>query len=216
MTAAAARTLTGPDTLGRRLLGHRRDVWAVAAVALGVLVIAASASVSIRLPDNPVPLTGQTFGVLVAAAALGRRRGAAATIAYLAIGVVGIPTFAEGRSGVDVIGSIRDGRIVLGATGGYLLGFVLAAAVVGRLAERRWDRHVPSSIAAMLAGNAAIYAVGLPWLALAAGYSPLETLAKGLVPFVLGDLLKVVLAGVTLTALWRVAERDGDSRGAVA
>lgn len=180
----------------------------LALVALGALVIALSATVSVRLPDNPVPITGQTFGVLLAAGALGLRRGAAATLLYVAIGVIGLPAYAEGRGGLSVIASLDAGRLVLGATGGYLLGFVVAAAIVGRLAERRWDRRLPSSLVAMLLGNIAIYALGLPWLAVATGYSALETITKGLLPFVAGDIVKLALAGLVLPAAWWIVERQ--------
>jgi biotin transport system substrate-specific component len=194
-------------TLADRFSGSGSLARDAALVAIGTIVIALSAAVSIRLPDNPVPITGQTFGVLLAAGALGLRRGAAATILYVAIGVIGLPAFAEGRGGLGVIASLDAGRLVLGATGGYLVGFVVAAALVGRLAERRWDRRLPWSVVAMVAGNTAIYAIGLPWLALATGYSAAETIAKGLVPFVAGDLVKLALAGLVLPGAWWIVER---------
>jgi len=108
--------------------------------------------------------------------------------------VIGFPAFAEGKGGLGVIASVNDGRLVVGATGGYLLGFVLASALVGRLAQRGWDRRLPGALAAMALGNLAIYTVGLPWLAAATGFSPAETIAKGLVPFLLGDTVKLVPA----------------------
>lgn len=123
------------------------------------------------------------------------------------VGVVGLPAFAEGRGGVGVIAAVDEGRLVLGATGGYLIGFVLASALVGRLAERRWDRRVPGALGAMLLGNAVIYLVGLPWLAAAVGFSADETIAKGLLPFLMGDTLKIVLAGAALPAAWRLVGR---------
>ncbi|HEV8699178.1 MAG TPA: biotin transporter BioY [Candidatus Limnocylindrales bacterium] len=193
-----------PAVLATRLGSRSRDV---ALVAAGALLIALSAAVSVRLPDNPVPITGQTFGVLVVAGALGLRRGLAATALYVAIGVIGFPAFAEGKGGLGVIAGVSDGRLVLGATGGYLLGFVLASALVGRLAERGWDRRLPGALAAMAVGNLAIYAIGLPWLATATSFSPAETIAKGLVPFLLGDGLKLLLAAGVLPAAWRVVGR---------
>ncbi len=163
---------------------------------------------SIRLPDNPVPISGQTFGVLLVASALGLRREIAATALYVAIGVIGFPAFAEGKGGLGVIAGVNDGRLVLGTTGGYLVGFVLAAAFVGRLAQRGWDRRLPGALAAMALGNLAIYAIGLPWLAAAAGFNPAETIAKGLVPFLLGDAAKLLLAAGVLPAAWWVVERQ--------
>lgn len=135
-----------PSAVRDRLGGLARDT---ALVAGGALLIALSAAASIRLPDNPVPISGQTFGVLLAASALGLRRGLAATVLYVAIGVIGFPAFAEGKGGLAVIAEVSDGRLVLGATGGYLLGFVLASALTGRLAERGWDRRLPGALAAM-------------------------------------------------------------------
>ena len=193
-----------PEALAVRLGAITRDLVLVAA---GAIVIALSAMVSIRLPDNPVPITGQTFGVLLAAGALGGRRGIAATGLYVLIGVVGLPAFAEGRGGVGVIAAVSEGRLVLGATGGYLVGFVLASALVGWLAERRWDRRLPGALGAMLLGNAVIYLVGLPWLAAAAGFSADETIAKGLLPFLIGDALKILLAGAALPAAWWLVGR---------
>ncbi len=201
-TAAERRS-----TIVDRLVGSSPLARDVPLVALGAVVIALSAAVSIRLPDNPVPITGQTFGVLLAAAALGGRRGAVASFLYVAIGAIGLPAFAEGKGGIGVIASFDHGRLVLGATGGYLIGFVVAAAVVGRLAERQWDRRLPRAVAAMLIGSVAIYAVGLPWLAFATGFSAGETIAKGLAPFLVGDLMKLGLAGLALPAAWWLVER---------
>ena len=208
--ARTAISLTLADALaGRATSGHLARVLGDAALVIaGSLVIALSAAVSIRLPGNPVPITGQTFGVLLVAGAIGLRRGVASTALYLAIGIVGLPAFAEGKAGLAIIASVNGGRLVLGATGGYLVGFVLASALVGRLAERGWDRRLPGALAAMALGNLAIYAAGLPWLAAATGYSVGETIAKGLVPFVLGDMLKLVLAGAALPAAWWVVGRQ--------
>jgi biotin transport system substrate-specific component len=193
-----------PAAMAARLGSTARDLILVGA---GALLIALSATVTIRLPDNPVPITGQTFGVLLTAGALGGRRGIAATALYVLVGVIGLPAFAEGKGGVGVIAAVNEGRLVLGATGGYLVGFVLASALVGRLAERRWDRGMPGALAAMLVGNAVIYLVGLPWLAAATGFSAGETMVKGLLPFVLGDALKIVLAGAALPAAWWLVGR---------
>jgi biotin transport system substrate-specific component len=208
MTTPALGAVARPmPTIADRLIGSNSLARDAVLVVLGAVVMALSAAVSVRLPDNPVPITGQTFGVLLTAGALGGRRGAAAALLYVAIGVVGLPAFAEGRGGIRVIAAVADGRLILGATGGYLVGFVVAAAIVGRLVERGWDRRLPRSIVAMLAGTAAIYAIGLPWLALATGYSASETVAKGLVPFVGGDVVKLALAGLVLPAAWWLVER---------
>jgi biotin transport system substrate-specific component len=195
-----------PEAVAVRVGATTRDA---ILVVIGAVLIALSAMVSIRLPDNPVPITGQTFGVLLAAAALGRRRGMAATALYVLVGVVGLPAFAEGKGGVGVIAAVNQGRLVLGATGGYLVGFVLASALVGRLAERRWDRRLPGALGVMLLGNVVIYLVGVPWLAAAVGLSADQAIAKGLIPFLFGDILKTLLAGAALpTAWWLVGRRS--------
>ncbi|HEV8572919.1 MAG TPA: biotin transporter BioY [Actinomycetota bacterium] len=187
-----------------------------ALVVLGSLVVAGLAQVSIHF--RFVPITGQTLGVLLVAAALGAARGAAAIALYLAEGTVGLPVFAEGRSGVEFL-LLRD---PLHVTGGYLWGFVLAAAVVGVLAERGWDRRPGSALGAMFLGNVSIYLVGLPWLAASLGIpvvdpaaspcdlataSGCDALELGLYPFVVGDTVKLLLAAGALPAVWRLTRR---------
>ena len=173
-------------------------------VLLGVLFIALTARISFYLPGDPVPVTGQTFGVLFAACALGTRRALVMTLLYLAFGLIGLPVFADGSSGQGVL---------FGATGGYIVGFVVAGALVGRLAELGWDRRFIGGLAAMALGSVAIYAVGVPWLAAFApnGYDLGWAVKWGLVPFVLGDAFKLVLAGVAFPpAWWLVGRRPGD------
>ncbi len=197
-----------PIRLGERMSSRARHL---ALIAAGALFIYLSALIVIVLPGTPVPITGQTLGVVVVGGALGFRRGFLATLLYVAIGVVGFPAFAEHKGGLAVIGSIQDGRLVLGATGGYLIGFVLASAIVGRLAELGWDRHLGGSIAAMLIGSVAIYAIGLPWLMAAAGFTVAETIDKGLLPFIPGDALKLAIAaGIFPFAWWVVGRRPGE------
>jgi biotin transport system substrate-specific component len=128
----------------------------VAVITLGAALIAASAQISIPLPFTPVPITGQTFAVLLVGASLGTVRGASSALLYLLIGIAGAPVYADGAHGWNVI---------TGAGGGYLVGFVLAAALTGRLAEQRWDRRFSSALGAILTGNVVIFLVGLPWLA---------------------------------------------------
>lgn len=197
-----------PITLGERLSTRARHAGLVFA---GALFIYLSSLVVLPVPGSPVPITGQTLGVLVVGGALGFRRGMLATLLYVAIGIIGFPAFAEHKGGVGVIASVDAGRLVLGVTGGYLIGFILASGIVGRLAELGWDRHIGGSIAAMLIADASIYAVGLPWLMAATGFTPAETIAKGLLPFVVGDIVKVLLAaGVFPVAWWIVGRRPGE------
>jgi biotin transport system substrate-specific component len=174
----------------------------IALVAIGVLLIAISAKISFVLPDNPIPVTGQTFGVLVAGGALGFRRGIAAAGIYVLLGVIGLPFFALNRTGIEVI---------WGASGGYLIGFIVAAAIVGRLAELGWDRKIVGAIGAMLIANAAIYLIAVPWLAVTAGYGPEEAIQKGFLAFVVGDAIKLALAAAAFPAAWWVVgRRPGD------
>jgi biotin transport system substrate-specific component len=174
----------------------------IALVAIGVLLIALGAKVSIHLPDNPVPITGQTFGVLVAGGALGFRRGIAAAGIYVLLGVIGLPFFAFGEAGI---------QIIWGARGGYLIGFIVAAAIVGRLAELGWDRNILGAVGAMLIANAAIYVIAVPWLAVTAGYGPEEAIQKGFLAFVVGDAIKLALAAAAFPVPWCfLGRRPGD------
>ncbi len=164
-----------------------------ALIVAGSLLVAALAQVVIPLPFTPVPVTGQTLGVLLVGAALGGRRGAASLALYLTEGALGLPVFGGGAAGL---------ARVLGPTGGYLAGFVLAAFVVGYLAERGRDRRLPASLLVFAAGEAVIFACGLAWLALFVG--PAHALAAGLWPFLPGDALKALLAAGLLPAAWRL------------
>ena len=204
-------------TLGDFLVPLRIDdrvssrVHNAALVLAGILVIAASAQVAIPVPGTPVPITGQTFGILATATALGFRRGVASIGLYVLLGLA-LPIYAGGASGLERLGSIQEGRLVFGSTGGYLVGFVLAGAIVGRLAELGWDRCVSGAVAAMLAGSLAVYLVGLPWLALARSLTPEQTLAQGLAPFLLGDALKFALAAAVFPLGWRLVGRRPSDR----
>jgi biotin transport system substrate-specific component len=171
-------------------------------VVAGAGLIAAAAQVSIPLGFTPVPVTGQTFAVLLVGSALGTLRGGASASLYLAVGLLGAPIYADGDGGWDV---------VAGASGGYLVAFPLAAALSGWLAERRWDRRFNSSIGAMLTGNVLIYAIGLPWLALELNTGLERTLELGFYPFVIGDTIKLYLAAALLPAAWRLVGRRRDS-----
>ena len=162
------------------------------------LLTAASARFVVPLPFSPVPVTGQTFAVLLTAAALGPARGVSGQLLYVALGLVGLPVYSDGASGVDVL---------LGATGGYLVGFVVAAWVVGAAARRGLDRSPRGALPAFLLGSVVIYAFGVPWLAVVAGLGPGAALAQGLLPFVPGGIVKALLAAALLPAAWRLAGR---------
>lgn len=170
-----------------------RDVTLVVAVAA---LTAVAAQVVIPVPGLPVPLTGQTFAVLLGAAALGPWRGAIAQAVYLTAGVVGLPVFAGASSGWES---------VAGASGGYLVGFVLAGVVVGALARRGADRRVLSTVGTYALGTLAVYAVGVPWLAVSTGMPITAALLTGAAVFLPGDALKAALAAALLPSAWRLA-----------
>lgn len=173
-------------------------------IAGGAGLIALSAQVSIPLPFTPVPITGQTFSVLLVGASLGSVRGGASAFLYVLLGIAGLHVYADGAHGWAQ---------VTGATGGYLIGFVVAAALTGWLAERRWDRRFSSALGAMLTGSVVIYLFGLAWLARELGTDLSGTLELGLYPFVPGDLVKLYLAAALLPTAWRVVGRfDRSSR----
>ncbi len=189
-----------PIRVGESLSSRARHIVLIIA---GALLIYLSSRISIPVPGSPIPITGQTFGVLLVGGALGFRRGIAAVAVYALLGVIGLPVFAEGRSGLEV---------VLGARFGYVIGFLLAAGLVGRLAELGWDRNLLGALGAMAIGNALIYAVGLPWLAVVTGRSATEAIQAGFLPFVFGDVLKLVLAAVLFPAAWWVVGRRPGER----
>jgi biotin transport system substrate-specific component len=189
-----------PISVGERMHAKVRDV---ALVVAGALLIYLTARIAIPVPGSPVPITGQTFGVLLVGGALGLRRGLLAVALYVLLGVVGLPFFAEGKGGLSVI---------WGTNGGYLIGFVLAGAVVGRLAELGWDRRIGGAIGAMLVGSVIIYAIGLPWLMYVTGWDLGKTIDKGLTPFLVGDTLKLLLAAALFPAAWWVVGRRPDDR----
>jgi biotin transport system substrate-specific component len=181
-------------TLARSVIPERSALTDAALVVGFALLTALMAQIVIPLPFTPVPITGQTFAVLLTGALLGSRLGVASMLLYVALGAVGLPFFAGGAHGL---------RVVLGATGGYLLGFVMADFVVGSLAERCWDRSLRRSLPAMLAGEVAIYAFGLLGLGLALHW-PANLLQLGLLPFLIGDAIKLLAAALLLPAAWRV------------
>jgi biotin transporter BioY len=158
-----------------------------------------AAQVAIKLPFTPVPITGQTFAVLLGGAALGWRRGLAGMVLYLLVGLTPwVPWFAEGKGGSGMLQA---------PSFGYLLGFLAAAALVGWLAERGWDRTPPRTVLTMVAGNLVVYALGLPWLLANLGVGLAKGLELGVTPFLAGDALKILLAAGLLPGAWALAGR---------
>ena len=186
-------------TLSDRFLPRTSDrLRNVILIVLGALFVAALAQIEIPLPFTPVPITGQTFGVLLVGAALGSKRGAASLASYLALGIVGLPFFAGGAHGLN---------IVIGATGGYLIGFIISAYIIGLLAERGLERSVRTSIIPFLVGTVIIYVCGVAWLAIFLG-SLSKAIAAGLLPFLIGDAIKLIAASLALPAAWRFVKQE--------
>ncbi len=179
-------------TLAAQLWQSHGLLRAITLAVLGSLLLALSARA--EFPLYPVPITLQTLAVLVIGCAYGWKLGALTVALYLAEGAAGLPVFAGGAAGIGV---------VTGTTGGYLAGFVVAAAVCGRLAEKGWDRRPVTTFAAMLLGNLIIYALGLLWLGALLGWNQ-PILQWGMYPFLPGDLVKIALAMVLLPGAWKV------------
>lgn len=186
---------TYPGQVITAVVFPRTAVANVVLVTAFALLTWAAAQVVIPVPGTPVPITGQTFAVLLSGAALGKWLGSASQLLYVSLGAIGLPFYADGAGGWEA---------ATGATAGYLIGFIAASWVVGYLAERHQDRKVSTAIPAFLAGNAVIYLFGVTWLAYSLEVTWQEAAALGLVPFILGDLLKIVLAGVLLPATWKL------------
>jgi biotin transport system substrate-specific component len=187
-TAPTATLVLADVVPGSRL----RDV---ALVAAGAGLTGLAAQVAITTPLSPVPFTLQTLAVLVTGAVLGSVRGLLSMLVYLAVGVIGVPWFADQGSGWG------------GPTFGYVVGFAVAAVVVGSLAERRADRHVLSTVAMMALGNVIIYAVGATWLAHDLGLSTGKAFGLGVRPFLGTDALKIGFAGLALPGAWKLTSR---------
>jgi biotin transport system substrate-specific component len=177
-----------------------------------VLVVAGAALVTVlsytQIPLWPVPITGQTLGVLLVGSTLGAARGAISMGVYALIGGLGIPVFAPNTDG-----SLSFGwHVLFGATGGYIIGFVISAALVGWLAERQWDRKVLKAIVTFVAGSVVVFAVGLPWLAAVLHLNLQQTLEGGLYPFIIGGIIKAFIAAGLLPLAWWGADRIAAKR----
>ena len=167
-------------------------------VVSGVLGLAALAQIAIPVPGSPVPVTGQTLGVLILGTAYGSTLGTTTFALYILAGIAGAPVFADGGHGLD--------RIV-GATGGYLIGMLVATFVLGQLARFRLDQKFLTALPSMLIGTITTFSFGLIWLHQYTGESWSWTFEKGLTPFIVGEVLKIAIAGTALPAIWRVVNR---------
>ena len=188
-----------PPVLSRRLLLPLSRIdqrVATATLVVGfALLTAACAQIRIDLGFTPVPITGQTFAVLLSGAVLGSRFGATSQLVYVALGAVGLPFYAGGTGGWAA---------ATGATAGYLLGFIVAAYVVGYLAENHQDRRFSTSVGAFLTGNLIIYVLGTAWLMYHLSWDLATGVEKGMAPFIIGDTLKILLAGGAMPTAWKL------------
>lgn len=172
-------------------------------VVLGIALLAVAAKIKVTIFPSPVPISMGTFAVLTIGAAYGARLGLVTVLGYMIIGALGFDVFAGTSAEVNGL------AYMMGGTGGYLVGWVLATLMLGALAQRGWDRSVVWMALAMLIGNALIYVPGLVWLGQLYGWDK-PILAWGLTPFVVGDLLKLAVAALILPAIWKLV---GNARG---
>jgi len=164
----------------------------------GTFFLAVMAQISIPIPGSPIPVTGQTLAVLLLGTAYGANLSFATFSFYLLMGIAGAPIFAAGNHGWD--------RLV-GPTGGYLVGMMVASIVTGLMAGRKWDQKVLTVIPTMLTGDAIIFAAGLIWLHHSTSSTWEWTFSKGFTPFIFGEVLKIAIASTTLPTLWRFASK---------
>lgn len=190
----------GRPTLADRLFS-RGVVMDLVLLTAGAAFTAIAAQV--QIPLWPVPITGQTLAVLLVGSSLGALRGALSMTLYSVLGLVGLPVFSNATSGVEV---------AIGPTGGYLIGFVFAAAFTGWMAQRSWDRRVLRAILAFLGGTVVIYLIALPWLAASLGLGLQDTLELGMYRFVVGDTVKMLIATGVIAIAWKHVERDDRRR----
>ncbi len=185
------------------------DTWSstrartAALVVGGTLLTALMAQVVVPVPGSPVPITGLTLALVVVAASLGPVRAVASMGLYLLAGLVGLPFFADGGSGLTV---------AFGATGGYLVALLPASYLIGLAAKHGADRRVGPALGLFLAGQAVVFAVGVPWLAAVTGMNASQALAAGLYPFILGGIVKAVVAALVVPGAWRLVARGDAER----
>ncbi|HEX5602898.1 MAG TPA: biotin transporter BioY [Pyrinomonadaceae bacterium] len=184
------------DTLMGAALAPLDSVRSAGLVIVFSLFIAACAQFSIHI--GPIPITGQTFAVLLTGMLLGSRLGAAAVIAYLIEGAIGLPFFAGGGAGL-----VR----FLGPTAGYLVAFPAAAFIVGAFAEHGWDKRYETAVAAMAIGSAIIFLGGWAWFAILTNTSPVAAFKLAVLPFLLGDVIKIALGAAVLPTGWALLKK---------
>lgn len=169
----------------------------------GVAFLALLAQIALPIPGSPVPVTGQTLGVLLIGSSYGAALGSFTFLSYLLIGIAGVPVFAHQGAGLARL---------TGATGGYLVGMLLATYLVGYLSGRKWDQRLQTSIFTMLAGSVVTFTFGLIWLHSYTDKSWSWTINAGLTPFILGEVIKIGIAGTSLPVIWRVVQKRLNSK----
>ncbi|ROP26526.1 biotin transporter BioY [Pseudokineococcus lusitanus] len=196
-SASSTAPLPRPGEVLADLLPASR-VREVALVAAGVAVMALLAQVVVPVPGSPVPITGQTLGLVLVATTLGPARSVTVMGLYIAAALVGLPFYSEASGGYEV---------VVGATGGYVLGFLPAAYLIGRAARLGADRHFLKALPLFVAGQLVVFAVGVPWLALTTGMDAAAAVAAGFTPFLLGGAVKAFVAAAVVPGIWRTLGR---------
>ncbi len=198
---SSSTVASSPKVLSEYLTG---SMAAEVALVVGYAgLIGLFAQLVVHLPFTPVPITGQTFAVLFGASLLGPMRSLFGSALYLIAGLIGVPWFAAGSGGMSVATS---------PSFGYIVGFIVASVLVGLLARRGFDKGVLGTIAEMVMGNLAIYAFGLAWLAYSLHLPLLRAADLGAVPFLLGDLVKILVAALALPGMWKLAQRFASPR----
>jgi biotin transporter BioY len=176
-------------------------IWKEKSIAKDIILIASTSLMiallaQVVIPIYPVPFTGQTLGVLLTGALIGKNRASLSLLSYLMMGFIGMPVFVGGTFGIARLA---------GPTGGYLIGFVFAAMIVGHLTEKGWDRNFITSVIAMFIGSVVIYSFGLLWLSNFTGWD--KVLSAGLIPFISGDIIKILIAASILPAGWKLIKK---------
>lgn len=189
---------TYPISLRSAVFGHTNAATNALLVAAGVLALALLAQVALPIPGSPIPVTGQTLGVLLIGTSYGATLGLTTFLTYLLVGIAGAPIFAGGAHGLSRL---------TGATGGYLVGMLVASFVVGALAGRKWDQRINKALVTMLLGDVIIFSMGLLWLHASVGKSWSWTIAAGFTPFIIGEVIKVAIAGTSLPLVWRFVQK---------
>jgi biotin transport system substrate-specific component len=186
---------TSPAVLRSAFVARSTAQTKVALVIGGVFFLSLMAQIALPIPGSPVPVTGQTLGALLIGTAYGASLGFTTFATYLIVGFLGAPIFASGSHGI---------ARMTGATGGYLIGMLLATALTGFLAQRKWDQKIRTVVPTMILGDILVFGCGMYWLHHVAGQSWSWTFSKGFTPFLLGEVIKIAIASTALPACWKL------------